>query len=304
MGGGGGYLGRVFLREGQPDPPASRDAQAQWTVIQPGFFQTLGVPVISGRAFTDRDLKDSPPVIILSQSMAREIFPNQNPLGRRIRSWRDENLYREIVGIVGDLRNSDLAEDPGNCVYIPHAQDSWNSMVFAIRTQGDPYPLLKSIRSEIWSQDPKLAISEIKTMDAIVDEELARTRFSMFLLGVFAAIALLLAAIGIYGVMAYSVAQRTREIGIRMALGASRADVLQMVGNRGLMLAIVGVCLGLGGALGLTRFMKSLLFGVSPADPATLTAVCALLIAVTMAACYVPARRATKVEPVEALRYE
>jgi predicted permease len=304
LGGGGGYLGRVFLREGQPDPPASRDAQAQWTVIQPGFFQTLGVPVISGRVFTDRDLKDSSPVIILSQSMAREMFPNQNPLGRRIRSWRDENLYREIVGIVGDLRNSDLAEDPGNCVYIPHAQDSWNSMVFTIRTQGDPYPLLKSIRSEIWSQDPKLAISEIKTMDAIVDEELARTKFSMFLLGVFAAIALLLAAIGIYGVMAYSVAQRTREIGIRMALGASRADVLRMVGNRGLMLAIVGVALGLGGALGLTRFMKSLLFGVSPADPETLTAVCALLIGVTMAACYIPARRATKVEPVEALRYE
>jgi putative ABC transport system permease protein len=177
-------------------------------------------------------------------------------------------------------------------------------MVLTIRTQGDPYPLLKSIRTEIWSQDPKLAISEIKTMDAIVDEELARTKFSMFLLGVFAAIALLLAAIGIYGVMAYSVAQRTREIGIRMALGASRADVLRMVGHRGLMLAIVGVALGLSGALGLTRFMKSLLFGVSPADPETLTAVCALLIGVTIAACYIPARRATKVEPVEALRYE
>lgn len=302
--GGGGYLGRVFLREGQPDPPASRDAQAQWTVIQPGFFQTLGVPVISGRAFTDRDLKDAPPVIILSQSMAREMFPDQNPLGRRIRSWRDENLYREIVGVAGDLRNSDLAEDPGNCVYIPHAQDPWNSMALTVRTQGDPYPLLKSIRSEIWSHDPKLAISGIKTMGAIVDEELARTRFSMFVLGVFAGIALLLAAIGIYGVMAYSVAQRTREIGIRMALGATRSDVLQMVSRRGLILSAVGVVLGLGGALGLTRFMKALLYGTSPADPGTLAAVCALLVLVTMGACYIPARRATKVEPVEALRYE
>jgi putative ABC transport system permease protein len=303
-GGGGGYLGRVFLREGQPEPPVTRDAQAQWTVIQPGFFQTLGIPVTAGRAFTDHDLKDSPPVIIISQAMAREMFPNQNPLGRRIRSWRDENLYREIVGVVGDIRNSDLAEDPGNCVYIPHTQSSWNAMALTIRTQGDPYPLLKSIRSEIWSSDAKLAISDIKTMDAIVDSELARTRFSMFLLGLFAGIAMLLAAIGIYGVMAYSVAQRTREIGIRMALGASRAEVFRLVGSRGLILALVGVAFGAAGAIGLARFMKALLFGVSPTDPATLIAVSGLLIGVALAACYIPARRAMLVEPVEALRWE
>jgi predicted permease len=304
LGGGGSYLGRVFLHEGQPDPPASNDTQAQWTVILPDYLQTVGVPITSGRAFTDRDSKDSPPVIIVSQSFAHEMFGNENPLGRRIRSWRDENLYREIVGVAGDLRNSDLAENPGNCVYIPHTQDSWNSMAFAVRTQGEPYALLQSIRAEIHAFDPSLAVSDIKTMDQIVGSELARTKFSMFLLGVFAATALLLAAIGIYGVMSYSVAQRTREIGIRMALGASRQDVFRMVGIRGLTLALVGVVFGATGALGLTRYMKSLLFGIDPADPATLLAVCGLLLGVTMSACYIPALRATTVEPVEALRYE
>src|SRR5262249_44715343 len=149
------------------------------------FFQTMSIPIAAGRAFNDRDTKDAPPVIIISRSMAREMFPSQNPIGRRIRSWRDENLYREIVGIAGDMRNSDLSEDPANCVYIPHPQDSWNALAFVIRTQGDPNALVKSARSEIWSHDPKLAISSIRTMDAIVDSQLARTRFSMFLLGVF-----------------------------------------------------------------------------------------------------------------------
>lgn len=304
LGGGGAYLERVFLREGQPDPPASRDTGAQWTVVQAGYFQTIGMTVIAGRAFTDRDLKQSPPVIIVSQSFAREMFGDDNPLGRRIRSWRDENLYREIVGVVSDLRNSDMAENPGNCVYVPHSQDSWSTMAFTIRTEGDPAALLQSVRAAVHRFDPRLAISEIKTMDEIVDSELARTRFSMFLLGVFAATALVLAAIGIYGVIAYSVTQRTREIGIRTALGATQRDILRMIGARGMALAIAGVACGSAGAIGLTRFMKSLLFGIDPADAATLTAACGLLVLVTIAACYIPARRATKIEPLEALRYE
>jgi ABC-type antimicrobial peptide transport system permease subunit len=208
------------------------------------------------------------------------MFPNQSPLGRRIRSWRDENLYREIVGVVGDLRYDGLSEDIGNNVYIPHAQDTWNAMMLTIRTHGDPNLLLGSMRGEIWSVDKKLSISEVKTMDQILDTQLARPRFSMFLLGLFAATALLLAAIGIYGVMSYSVAQRTREIGIRMALGALRGDVLRMVAGRAAILAGVGTAAGIVGALAATRLLRTLLFGVDPADAGTFVAVSAVLILV------------------------
>jgi len=302
--GGGSYLGRLFLTEGQPEPPATKDAQAAWSVIQPGYFETMRVPIAQGRPFTARDTRDATPVIIISQAMARQMFPNQSPLGRRIRSWRDENLYREIVGVVGDLRYDGLSEDIGNNVYIPHAQDTWNAMMLTVRTHGDPNPLLGSIRGEIWSVDKKLSISEVKTMDQILDTQLARPRFSMFLLGLFAATALLLAAIGIYGVMSYSVAQRTREIGIRMALGALRGDVLRMVAGRAAVLAGVGTGAGIVGALAATRLLRTLLFGVDPADAGTFVAVSAVLILVALAASYIPARRATKVDPTVTLRYE
>jgi putative ABC transport system permease protein len=304
VGGGGFYLGRVFLKEGQPEPPASMDAAAAWSVVHPDYFQTMRIPIVAGRAFTDRDSSESTPVIIISQLMAQQMFPSGEPLGRRIRSWRDENRYREIVGVVNDLRYDGLAEDIRNTVYIPHRQDAWRSLVLVVRTEGDPNALLKSIRSQIWSIDKKLSISEIKTMNQIVDTELARTRFSMFLLGLFGATALVLAAIGIYGVMAYNVAQRTREIGVRMALGAARADVLRIVTGSAFRLASVGVLCGIMGALALTRLMQTLLFSVSPTDSLTFALVPAVLIFVTLAAAYVPARRATKVDPLVALRYE
>jgi putative ABC transport system permease protein len=260
--------------------------------------------MVQGRPFTDRDTGSATPVIIVSQAMARQMFPNQSPLGRRIRSWRDENLYREIVGVVGDLRYDGLSEDIGNNVYIPHAQDTWNAMMLTIRTHGDPNPLLGSIRAEIWSVDKKLSISEVKTMEQILDTQLARPRFSMFLLGLFAATALLLAAIGIYGVMSYSVAQRTREIGIRMALGAQIGDVLRMVVIEGMTPTLIGMAIGVAGALALGRVLSTLIYGVQATDPLTFVGVSAVLAAVALLASLIPAYRASRVEPVKALHEE
>ena len=304
VGGGGFYLGRVFLKEGQPEPPTSTDTAAAWSVIHPDYFQTMRIPIVAGRPFTDRDTSESIPVIIISQSMAQQMFPSEQALGRRIRSWRDENKYREIVGLVDDLRYDGIAEDIRNTVYVPHRQDAWRSLVLVVRTATDPNALLNSIRGQIWSIDKKLSISEIQTMDQIIDTELARPRFSMFLLGLFGVTALALAAIGTYGVMAYSVTHRTREIGIRMALGAKRLDVLRGVTGGAVRLAVAGVLCGILGALVLTRLMQTLLFNVSPTDSLTFALVPAVLILVTLAAAYIPARRAARVDPVVALRYE
>jgi putative ABC transport system permease protein len=302
----GGNLGRVFLREGQPEPPASADSHASWINIQPRFFETLGIPLLEGRLFGDRDSRDSNPVIIISRRMAREMFPNASPLGKRIRSWRDENVYREIVGVAGDIRLEGLTADIENTVYVPQAQDTvgFRTALLAVRTAGNPASLTQAVRAEIWSHDRKLAIGAVKTMDQMVDEEMARTRFSMFLLTLFAATALVLAAVGIYGVMSYTVAQRTREIGIRVALGALRRDVVGMVAGRALVLAAAGVVFGIGGSVALTRLMKALLYQVSPTDAVTLAAGSGLLVLVALAAAYVPARRAARVDPIVTLRYE
>jgi putative ABC transport system permease protein len=304
IGGGGFYLGRVFLTTGQPEPPASKDTQALWSVIQPGYLDTLGVRIVAGRGFNSSDTADSNPVILISQAMAKEMFPNDSPIGRRIRSWRDENKYREVVGVVADVRYSGLGAEVTKNVYVPHAQDAWSSQVLVVRTDAEPRSVLRAVQSAIWSQDRKLAISEVKTMDEIVATELARPRFAMFLLTVFAVTALAMAAIGIYGLMSYSVAQQTREIGIRMALGALHGDILKRVAGRALVLAMVGVGLGVAGAFALTRLMSALLFGVSPTDAGAFTASAAILILVAVLASYVPARRATRVDPLVALRYE
>ena len=302
--GGGIQLGRVFLREGQREPPASSDTPAAWSVVLPGYFETMKIPLLAGRSFTERDSPNSPPVIIISRTMALHLFPNENPLGHRIRSWRDENKYREIVGVVGDIRYSGLVDDIGNNVYVPHAQDSWGRLQIVVRAAGSPAPLVPAIRSQIGSVDRKLSISSIQSMDQVVDDDMAQARFCMFLLSIFGATALLLAVIGIYGVMAYSVAQRTREIGIRMAMGALRSDVFRLVATDAIRLAAVGILIGVAGSLLLTRLIRSLLFGVSPTDIETFVLVSGLLTLVALIAAYFPARRAVKVDPVITLRYE
>jgi putative ABC transport system permease protein len=259
---------------------------------------------MEGRPFGPADTASANPVIIVSQSMAKQMFGNENALGRRIRSWRDENLYREIVGITADIKYSGLGEDITNTAYVPHSQSPWRTMVLLVRSGQDPRQLLKSIQSQIWSFDSRLAVFEVKTMDEVVQAELARPRFSMFLLGVFAGTALLMAAIGIYGLMSYAVAQQTKEIGIRMALGALRWDILKKVTGRALALALAGVGIGVAAALAVTRLMATLLFGISPTDAPTYVAASGLLIGVALIAAYIPARRASKLDPLIALRYE
>lgn len=302
--GGGSYLGRVFLRQGQPQPPASRETFGAWNVIQPGYFSTMGIPIQRGRDFEASDTAKSNPVIIIGESMAREMFPEGDALGKRIRSWRDENLYREIVGIAGDTRYYNLTDKPANAVYVPHTQDAWRSLVLAVRTRVDPFALMPVIRRNIHSTDPKVAISEVRTMDAVTNRALESSRFTAFLLGLFAALALALAAVGIYGVMSYIVARRTREFGIRIALGACTRHVLGEVLGRSATLIAAGTLLGMAGAAVLTRTLTSFLYGVSPRDPAAFGFAAGLLCVIALAACALPAWRATRVRPSETLRCE
>lgn len=304
LGGGGFYLGRVFLMEGQPEPPAGTDSPAQWNVISPDYFDTTGIKLIRGRAFDQRDTTESNKVIIINDTMARRMFPDQDPLGKRIRSWRDENLLREIVGIVQDVRYYGRDDELRGLVYIPHTQNSWRSMVLTARVSGAPESFIGTIRDQIWTMDKNLAIANPKTMTRILDESVAPRRFNTSLLAVFAAVALILSVVGIYSVLSYTVAQRAHEVGIRMALGAKTADVIRLILMQGLKLILIGVVIGLGAALALTQIMSSLLYEVSATDPLTFVAVALLLVAVALLACYIPAKRATKVDPISALRYE
>ncbi len=304
LGGGGFYLGRVFLKQGAPEPPAGKDTAAQWNIIRPGYFRMMGIPLLQGRDFTERDGAAATPVIVISRSMAREMFPNENPIGRRIRSWRDENLYREIIGICGDAAAFGLDGQSVNLVYVPHRQNAWRGLMLTVRTKGDPYAAAGAIRGAVRATDAKLAVSDIKTMDEVLDAAMAFPRFTAMLLGMFAAAALALAAIGVYGVMSYAVTRRTREIGIRVALGAGAGRILGGVLGQGLLVVGAGLAAGLAGAIGLTRFMRTLIFGVEPADTATLAAIAVVLLIAGLAACWVPARRALRVDPVSALRQE
>jgi putative ABC transport system permease protein len=302
IGGTGFGLGRVFLREGQPEPPASTDFPAQWNVITPAYFKTIGIPLIKGRYFTEQDKSDSNQVIIISQNMARRLFPNEDPLGKRIRSWRDENKLREIIGVVGDVRYFGLEDDQRSLIYVPHAQDTWSSMMVAVRTSADPLSVVGAVRREVKALEPILAVGNIATMTSVRDNSLAESRFNALLLVIFAIVAMMLAAIGIYGVMAYSVTQRTREIGIRLALGAERRDVINLVLGQGVRLTLIGVTIGLLGAVAATRALTGLLYGVSTTDPATFIVISLFIAVVALIACYVPARRATQVDPLVALR--
>ncbi|MEK6323111.1 MAG: ABC transporter permease [Acidobacteriota bacterium] len=304
LGGGGFYLGRVFLIEGTPPPPTGVQYEGQWNVVSPGYFGTLGIRLTKGRDFSSRDTAESTQVIIINETMARAMFGESDALGRRIKSWRDENVLREIVGVVQDVRYFGRDDKLQSLVYVPHRQDSWNTMSITLRSAGDPKYVTDLVREQIASVDKDIAVANVQTMRRILDDSVAGRRLNMLLLSIFAAVALILASVGIYGVLSYSIAQRTHEIGIRMALGAGRADVLRLVVGHGLKLVLAGVGIGLAGALALTQVMKSLLFEVSTTDPLTFAVIPLTLAAVALLSSYVPARRATKVDPMIALRYE
>ena len=297
---GDDHSARVRL-EGEPDVPGS-GRQMQDRAVSPGYFRALGISLRTGREFTNADASNSPPVVIVNESLAGRLFPGESALGKRIIPSRAGNVSREIVGVVADARQFgvDVPAEPE--FYIPHAQDPWPWLNVVVRTAGDPARFARAAEAAVWSLDPNMPLTQVRSMEDMLAASLAPRRFNMIVLGVFAVVALLLAVVGIYGVMASLVAQRTREIGIRVALGAGRSHVMTLVVGHASMLAGIGVAVGLAAAMALSRVMSGLLFGVGPMDPVTFVATGVLLGGVALAASYVPARRAMRVDPVVALK--
>jgi putative ABC transport system permease protein len=296
-------LGRSVVPEGVPEVPENA-VNSQHLVITPDYFQTLKIPLKAGRAFNDQDNLDSVKVVIINETFAHRLWPGQNPIGKRFHIWRDEKFSREVVGVVGNTKQS-LDEEAGNQTYVPVAQDpTWGSLSFVVRTAGEPTAFAGAVREAIQSVDKTLPTYNLKTMDDVVATSAAPRRLPMLLLSAFAGVAMLLAMLGIYGVTSYYVTQRTHEIGVRMALGARFDQILRLVLKQGMVLVIVGVVIGAIGSWFATRLLASLLYGVSVTDSVTFAGVAVLLIVVALLACYIPARRATKVDPMVALRCE
>jgi putative ABC transport system permease protein len=297
--------GTSFTIEGAPAWPQGQQPHMNWNIVSPAYFETLGVALVRGRTFTERDRLDATPAIIVNDTLASRYFPGEDPIGRRIRVGFNTGTVREIVGVVATERHAALGMDPHNGVYIPFYQFPRPGQVtFVVRTSADPAALASTLRETINQIDPALAVFQARPMSAVVAQSVATPRFSTILLTTFAAVALLLAAVGLYGVISHAVSQRTREIGIRMALGATRAEVLQLVVGRGLVLAGYGVATGLAIALITIRLFTAMLYGVSATNVPTYALGGVVLLAVGAVASYVPARRAMRIDPVRALRAE
>ncbi|MCU1267444.1 MAG: hypothetical protein JWM21_3762 [Acidobacteria bacterium] len=296
-----------FEVEGRPVAKGDQPS-ADFFAIGPGYFKTMGIPIIKGRAFTERDDKQAPGVIIVNEAFARKNFPNEDPIGKRIKPGistdEDKPIMREIVGVVGDVKNRYLSLENRPGYFLPVEQIPFNQMTVLVKTTNDPHSLITAVQREVTAMDKELPVFSIKTMDEYISASVAAPRFNTTLLAIFAAVALVLTIVGLYGVMSYSVAQRTNEIGIRMALGAQTRDVLGLIVSQGFKLVMLGLAIGLVGAFALMRLIASLLFGVTTKDPITFAAVAVLLGFVALLACYIPARRAARVDPMEALHYE
>jgi putative ABC transport system permease protein len=279
--------------------PLSADARA----ISPGYFHTMGIPLLKGRDFTEHDQGESPLTLIVSEKFAERYWPNEDPIGKRFRPGTS-NPFGEVIGVVGNVRNLSLEEEGRPAFYFSYGHIAMPGLTVVVRMAAGTTLPANALRAQVTALDPELPVFNQRTMDQIVANAVGQQRFQTVLLSIFSGVSLLLAAVGIYGLMSFLVKQRTHEIGIRMALGASRSNVLHLVIKRGMTLALLGIAVGVAGALALTRLLKSLLFGVTPTDLTTFGIVCAGLLLVALLACYIPARRATKVDPLVALRYE
>lgn len=296
-----------FNLEIRPTPTGQSEPVAQFLAVSPAYFRTLGIPLLKGRYLLEEDNADSPPVMVISESMAKRYFAGEEPIGMRLKTGGcAECDWTTIVGVVGDVKNEGLSAEDDSAMYCPFTQEPLNirQMTLVVRTDTEPASLVPTIRREVNSIDPELALANIRTMDQLISRSLGPSRYRGVLLGIFAIVALTLAAVGIYGVIAYAVSQRTREIGIRIALGARKRDIFRMVVGHGMTLSLIGVAAGAAASLALTRYLSSLLYGVSSTDPVTFMSVVLLLVGVALLACSLPARRATKVDPMVALRTE
>jgi putative ABC transport system permease protein len=302
----GNAVNSSFMIEGRPVPAATERPRAFYSAISSNYFQAMGIPFHRGNQFTDRDTANVPGVTIINETAARKYWPGEDPIGKRIKRGRPEskNPWLTIVGIVQSANQVSLREESRPEIYVPYLQNPSRSFTLVARTASDPRNLTGAIREEVWATDKDLPVSSMKLMEDILSDSAAQPRFYMILLSIFAALALILAAVGVYGVMAYAVTLRTRDIGIRIALGARPRDIFKHVLGQALLLALIGLAIGLLLGVASTRVMSSLLYGVSPTDPLTLSATSFLLLAVALLASYIPARRATKVDPMVALRYE
>jgi putative ABC transport system permease protein len=303
----------TYFIEGKPLPKNGAEPDVMRYTVSPGYFQTMGIALVKGRVFTPQDTPTTPLVAVIDEALAQRTFPNEDPIGKRLSQSRDFSPVYEIVGIVRHVEQNDFDRQAFrppqfylsfNQISPDRLPGNTRRINLLVRTDVEPTSLTAAVRSEITALNQDQAVFNVRTMDDIVSQSVAPRRFSMMLLTVFAVAALLLASIGIYGTMSYAVAQRTREIGLRITLGAQRGNVLRMVIGEGMKLVLVGVALGLIASFALTRTMRNLLFGVSTTDPPTFLGIALLLSAVALFACWIPARRATKVAPLVALRYE
>lgn len=315
----GDIWGLDFVIEGRPKPGPGEIPNAVFRMVTPGYFAAMRLPLVRGRDISEADNAAQPGVLIINEQAARQYWPGADPIGKRVSFDADKSnpqKWLTIIGIAKDAKQDNWAENANPEVYLAafqnqgflgksgEADDHMSYITLVVRSLGDPAAMASAMKQVVWSFDRNLAISQVVTMDGVVAEANAQPRFEMMLLSIFAAVALVLAAVGIYGVISYSASRRTHEIGVRMSLGATRGDVLLLVARQGIWLAAAGSATGLTGALLLSRVMGGLLYGVKPTDPLTFAAVALGLAVVAMLACYIPARRAMRIDPMAALRYE